>query len=43
MEGDNPSVVARKLDTTVDKLDAVNADTAGYGGFILGLTINVPC
>ncbi len=43
MEGDNPSVVARKLDTTVEKLNAANADTAGYGGFILGLTINVPC
>ena len=43
MEGDNPTVVAQKLDTTVAKLDAVNADTNGYAGFILGLTINVPC
>lgn len=43
MEGDSPSVVATKLDTTVDKLNAVNADTAGYAGFILGITIQVPC
>lgn len=43
MEGDNPSIVATKLDTTVAKLDAVNAATEGYAGFILGITILVPC
>ena len=43
MEGDNPSIVATKLDTTVEKLNAVNAATEGYAGFILGITILVPC
>lgn len=43
LEGDNPSVVAAKLDTTVEKLNAVNATTEGYSGFILGITIQVPC
>ncbi|MFN8023070.1 MAG: LysM peptidoglycan-binding domain-containing protein [Acidimicrobiales bacterium] len=43
MENDNPSVVARKLDTTVDKLNAANASTDGYSSFFVGLSINVPC
>ncbi len=43
LEGDNPTIVATKLDTTVEKLNEVNAATEGYAGFILGLTIQVPC
>ncbi len=43
MENDNPSVVARKLDTTLDKLNAANATTDGYSSFFVGLSINVPC
>jgi hypothetical protein len=43
MENDNPSVVARKLDTTLDKLNAANASTDGYSSFFVGLSINVPC
>ncbi|MCB0998604.1 MAG: LysM peptidoglycan-binding domain-containing protein [Acidimicrobiales bacterium] len=43
MEGDNPTVVATKLDTTVEKLNAVNANTSGYSSFYEGLSIEVPC
>ena len=35
--------VADKFDTTVAKLDAVNASTNGYGGFYAGLEIKIPC
>ncbi|MFN8023051.1 MAG: LysM peptidoglycan-binding domain-containing protein [Acidimicrobiales bacterium] len=42
-EGDYKLLVADKLDTTVDELDAANADTDGYGAFYVGLKINVPC
>ena len=40
--GDTPLGVARKFDTTVEELDAANAETAGYGGFIVGIEINIP-
>lgn len=42
-EGDYPTLVAGKLNTTVDALEEANADTDGYGAFYVGLTINVPC
>lgn len=34
--------VAKKLDTTVDALDAANANTKGYSGFYPGLVIKTP-
>jgi hypothetical protein len=34
--------VAKKLDTTVEALDAANANTQGYGGFFPGLKIKTP-
>lgn len=40
--GDYPALVAEKFDTTVDELDAVNADTSGYSAFIVGVTIKIP-
>jgi hypothetical protein len=42
-EGDYKLLVADKLNTTVDALDAANADTDGYGAFYVGLKLNVPC
>jgi LysM repeat protein len=42
VKGDIPSTVAKKLDTTVDALNAVNADTKGYAGFVVGIKIKVP-
>jgi len=41
--GDFPKVVADKFKVTVRALDAVNEDTNGYGGFIVGTKINIPC
>ncbi len=41
--GDFPGVVAKKFKVTVKALDSVNEDTSGYGGFIVGTKINVPC
>lgn len=41
--GDFPGVVAKKFKVTVKALDAANEDTNGYGGFIVGTVINVPC
>ena len=35
--------VAEKFDVTVEALDAANANTAGYGGFFVGLEIVIPC
>lgn len=35
--------VAQKFNTTVDKLDAANANTRGYSGFYAGLVIQLPC
>ncbi len=42
VEGDTPSGVATKLDTTIDLLAAANADTKGYSSFYVGLVIKVP-
>lgn len=42
VEGDTPSGVAKKLDTTVDQLGLANADTKGYSSFYVGLEIKVP-
>ena len=41
--GDFPGSVAQKFKVTVKALDAANEDTNGYGGFIVGTVINVPC
>ena len=41
--GDFPGSVARKFKVTVKALDAANEDTNGYGGFIVGTVIDVPC
>lgn len=43
VDGDYLGKVATKLDTTVEKLDAANADTEGYASFYVGLKINIPC
>ncbi len=43
VSGDFPGSVARKFKVTVKALDAVNEDTNGYGGFIVGTKINIPC
>lgn len=42
VEGDTPSGVAKKLDTTIDLLKSANADTKGYSSFYVGLEIKVP-
>jgi LysM repeat protein len=41
--GDIPAQVAESLDVTVDQLNEANANTPGYGGFIVGVDILVPC
>jgi LysM repeat protein len=41
--GDTPRIVARRLGVTVDELDAANADTRFYAGFVIGIEIVVPC
>ena len=41
--GDFPGGVAQKFKVTVKALDAANTDTNGYGGFIVGTKINIPC
>ena len=43
LSGDFPKVVADKFNVTVKALDAANEDTNGYGGFIVGTKIQVPC
>ena len=43
VEGDYLGRVATKLSTTVEKLNAANKNTDGYGAFYIGLVINVPC
>lgn len=40
--GDTPLGVARKFDVTVEALNAANAGTAGYSGFIVGVEIVIP-
>jgi LysM repeat protein len=42
VEGDYLGKVAKKLDTTVDALNAANANTAGYAAFYPGLKIKTP-
>jgi LysM repeat protein len=42
VDGDYPLKVAEKLGTTVEALDAANADTAGYSAFFAGLKIKLP-
>jgi hypothetical protein len=34
--------VAEKFGTTVGELQSINADTAGYSAFYVGLTIKIP-
>lgn len=41
--GDFPKIVADKFHVTVKALDAANEDTNGYGGFIVGTKIQIPC
>ena len=43
VDGDFPNTVATNFDTTVAKLNAVNANTNGYGAFYVGLEIKIPC
>ena len=40
--GDYPAKVAKKLDTTVDALNAANVNTPGYASFYVGLKIKTP-
>ncbi len=42
VEGDYLGKVAKKLDTTVDALNAANVNTAGYASFYVGLKIKTP-
>ena len=41
--GDIPARVAQANATTVAELDAANVGVAGYPGFVVGITINLPC
>ena len=41
--GDTKGRVAARLNTTVAELDAANADTPHYAGFVIGIDITVPC
>ncbi len=43
VDGDIPANVAEDLDVTVDQLNEANANTPGYGGFVVGVEILVPC
>ncbi len=40
--GDLPSRVANKFDVTLDALNAANAGTPGYAGFVVGIEIVIP-
>ena len=40
--GDIPSRVADKFDVTLDALNAANAGTPGYAGFVVGIEIVIP-
>jgi LysM repeat protein len=42
VQGDTPSGVAKKFGTTVDALNAVNADTKYYSSFAVGIVIKIP-
>lgn len=41
--GDIPFRVAERFDITVDQLNAANANTPGYAGFVVGTEIKIPC
>ncbi|CAN5562883.1 hypothetical protein BH24ACT5_BH24ACT5_07120 [soil metagenome] len=41
--GDVPGAVAAKYGVTVAELDAANVGTSGYRGFVVGITVNIPC
>jgi LysM repeat protein len=41
--GDTPARVAAAHDVTTAELNAANADTEFYSGFVVGITINIPC
>jgi LysM repeat protein len=42
VEGDLPGRVANKFDVTLDALNAANAGTSGYAGFVVGIEIVIP-
>jgi LysM repeat protein len=41
--GDTPSLVARNFEVTLDALNFANRNTAGYGSFIVGTRVRIPC
>lgn len=41
--GDVKGTVARRFDVTVAELDAANATTQYYAGFVIGIEIVIPC
>ena len=41
--GDTKGAVAADHDVTVAELDAANADTQFYSGFVIGIEIAIPC
>jgi LysM repeat protein len=41
--GDTPARVASAHDVTVAELDAANAGTPFYSGFVVGIDITIPC
>lgn len=41
--GDVKGTVARRFDITVSELDAANANTQYYAGFVIGIEILIPC
>lgn len=43
VDGDVPAILASKLATTFEALQAVNVDTPGWEQWFPGLVINVPC
>ncbi len=40
--GDLPGLVAKKFDVTLEALNAANASTNGYRGFVVGIEIVIP-
>ena len=43
VDGDVPAILAAKLDTTFEELQAVNVGTPGWDQWFPGLVVNVPC
>jgi LysM repeat protein len=41
--GDTPSSVARNFEVTLDALNFANKNTSGYGSFIVGTRVRIPC